>query len=202
MQPDYNDHTIKIIYEQDLNKTEFHTSTTSIGYRFATGTSLQLGMHNHKSAHAVVSLTDTPTTPLTTMLDASTTPQTSQTPEPPEPTMLDECGGNEDWSSNGVFDDFDILLTINCVAETIRLNITYNKFDNNWFGIVFNNEMEGNSVIYTTGKSVTMEPQLYFYDISGKSSDDSQYNQELNWNEIETVTVNNGNGLRLIFHLY
>eukprot|EP01084_Bolivina_argentea_P176180 304935_1 len=195
-QPNYYDTTIKIIYEQDLSKTEFHTSTTTIGFRIVTGTSLQLLMHNHKTAHTTITLTQDTIT--------SIPPSSNTTPITPQPTSstihpmdLSECAGNDEWSASGTFDKFDIILTINCVSETIRLNITYNEYKYNWFGIVFNNEMEGDAVIYTSGKSGTLEPRLYFYSISGMSSSGVQYKEIFNWNEIETSIINDG--IRVIY---
>ena len=54
--------------------------------------------------------------------------------------------------------------TVNCTQEIITMDIEYPGFNNNWFGIVFNDEMIGDALVYTKGKNASNRTQaLYYY---------------------------------------
>eukprot|EP01084_Bolivina_argentea_P087656 158313_1 len=100
------------------------------------------------------------------------------------------------------FDSFDISFYIDCIDETITVNITYRGNRNNWFGIVFTDEipdnfMYGEALIYTIGKpnehiaAVNQQmgiPSLYLYNLTSKNASGVIYNGgdkgERNWREI------------------
>eukprot|EP01084_Bolivina_argentea_P143980 252729_1 len=187
---------IHIKYEQAISNTEWTIDTESIGFRVAVGSTLKLEMHDFKTDHATVFLTsdvaaDVPTT--------SKSPTTGQpTPAPvitPSPTNSGNggCGGNEAWTASDSFGDMDVILTINCIHETVTIDITYNAFNGNWFGVVFGNDMFGDALIYTSGKSDDRDEALYYYSISGKMASDVVYNAQLNWREVSTT---NGHDMR------
>ena len=89
--------------------------------------------------------------------------------------------------------DLTIDATINCVDWTITMDIKYAEYDSNYFGVVFNTLMQGNAIIYTSGKSEEEHPtpKLYAYYINGKTSSDVQYDPSRDWEEISTV-LNDG----------
>ena len=79
------------------------------------------------------------------------------------------------------------------------MDIEYHDFNNNWFEIVFNNEMSGDALIYTTGKNASNRTQaLYYYFIHGRSSIYIQHDGSKDWTEILTV-INEAGGIRVIY---
>lgn len=87
--------------------------------------------------------------------------------------------------------DLNIDATINCQDWNITMDITYTGYDNNYFAVVFNTWMQGNAIIYTTGKSEEDKtPRLYAYYINGHTEADVQYDAPRDWTEISTITSN------------
>ena len=65
---------------------------------------------------------------------------------------------------------------------------TYTTFNSNWFGIVFNDSMNGNSLVYTTGKEdeYTMPVGLHAYDLNGYELEYVIRNADKDWIEISS----------------
>ena len=81
-----------------------------------------------------------------------------------------------------------IAFEIDCIESKVTINITHTDYSNTWFGIVFNGEMSGDALVFTTGKgSEAQRPSgLYAYGLSAKSLSGVQYQSSKNWNEIST----------------
>eukprot|EP01083_Nonionella_stella_P283163 963682_1 len=90
-------------------------------------------------------------------------------------------------------DDFTITLFINCDDNTVTVTIKYSNYNNNWFGIVFSNNMLGNALIYTTGKSDEdiRSEGLYPYTLNGRNINQVIYNgAENDWRKIKATDEN------------
>eukprot|EP01084_Bolivina_argentea_P120110 212911_1 len=88
---------------------------------------------------------------------------------------------------------------LNCIENKITMDITYNYFNNNWFGLIFNTAMYGKALIYTTGLRDNELPSLYSYDILSRKTSDIIYNENENWNEILTDINMNNNMIHIIY---
>ncbi len=79
---------------------------------------------------------------------------------------------------------------INLNDKSITIDITYSGDTNKWFGIVWNDKMLGDAIVYTTGKFNDVELKLYAYDLTGMSTSNVNHNPEKDWEKIETDTTN------------
>ncbi|ETO11903.1 hypothetical protein RFI_25473 [Reticulomyxa filosa] len=105
---------------------------------------------------------------------------------------------------------FVIGFTFSCLNETVEISMTCPQ--NKWCGIVFNTLMQGDSLVYTTGKEdETRHAGLYFYNLIYYETFDNivirittylyyyhiyrpqgvVYEATRNWYESSTTTVNN-----------
>eukprot|EP01084_Bolivina_argentea_P079161 143636_1 len=118
---------------------------------------------------------------------------------------------------NGKDGEFDISFYIDCIDETIEVNITYHGYDTNWFGILFpdthptgTTAMFGSALLYTIGKmneSIPNQngsvPKLYLYNITGTTKEGVNYNGGMNgesdWKEISEKIENNINRAEIIY---
>ena len=92
--------------------------------------------------------------------------------------------------------DLTITSTINCNDETIEFDITYTGYKSNWFGIVFNTEMSGDAIVYTSGKSDDRIPKLCSYYITSMDPSGVTYLPNEDYTEISTDT---SNGIHIVY---
>ena len=98
-----------------------------------------------------------------------------------------QCGSDGiKQNAPAIVDDFVIVFVLNCFTQRVSVNITYNAYSSNWFGIVFSDNMFGDAIIYTTGKSGDRDLSLYGYSLTGKQSDGSgvSYQASIEWTEV------------------
>ena len=111
--------------------------------------------------------------------------------------------GGDVLTSNLIADDLTVSIDINCKLNVAIIDITYNTFNDNWFGIVFSNSMIGDAMIYTTGKFDDRIAGLYCYHIIERRADDVIYNSSHDWieilTEIKTDINTNSNEIHLIY---
>eukprot|EP01084_Bolivina_argentea_P183962 317373_1 len=86
--------------------------------------------------------------------------------------------------------DLAVDAKINLNDKSITIDITYSGGTNKWFGIVWNDKMFGDAIVYTTGKFNDVELKLYAYDLTDMSTSNVNHNPEKDWEEIETDTTN------------
>eukprot|EP01084_Bolivina_argentea_P088915 160543_1 len=94
-----------------------------------------------------------------------------------------------------------IIYSALCADDNmIYIDITYADYNNNWFGVVFSENMFGDALIYTTGKSdeTTRSEALYAYINAAASSRANGVIYQPNDNWIEHFT-DNTNGIRVIY---
>eukprot|EP01084_Bolivina_argentea_P237166 398674_1 len=95
-------------------------------------------------------------------------------------------------ASQNVGDGFDLIIgfTIDCIDNTISINVEYNAFSPNWLGIVFGEHMKPDNggynaaLVFTTGKSNDRAAKFYTYHITEKSIGSVVWQPELNWTKI------------------
>ena len=94
---------------------------------------------------------------------------------------------NELLPVNGKLEDFEIELYLNCEEETVSITVEYSGFNDNWFGLVFNDKMDGDALVFTTGKDNDRDSALYPYTISSKSADGVKFDAGNDWTELSKV---------------
>jgi len=100
------------------------------------------------------------------------------------------CANAATLSATGSLDHFTIEITIDCVAQTITVNITNTDYNENWFGIPFSDTMIGTALVWTTGNSAnneeTRELGLYQYNNLAKVASDVQYDESAAWTQVSS----------------
>merc|ERR1712048_599720 len=80
-----------------------------------------------------------------------------------------------------------VFVHIHCLENEINFELVYPSWNDNWFGLIFNDEMHGNVLIYTTGKAgEDRNAALYAYDIEGRNAEDIIFQNE--WTRIGRET--------------
>ena len=112
------------------------------------------------------------------------------------------CLNEDTFLSSVITPDLSVDATINCIEDTIKMDIMYGNYRYNWFGIVFSNSMLGKALVYTTGSKIMSDGinrlGLYSYDITGTDPLDIVHNPDENWEEVQTVL--DPDGLRLSYY--
>jgi len=171
-------------FERDWGFAEINTSESTLAVWYGVGNDLMLAYHWDRSS-AQLSLVPSPAESDKHWCDGNTTRCTLVEAEEPS-----NCENRDPTTVMG--DDHSVALSIHCgidnERDTIRINITYEGFDANWFGFVFgtSRSMLGNALIYTTGKAGDRAESLYAYEITSKSLSGVQYQQASEWTELET----------------
>ena len=104
------------------------------------------------------------------------------------------CPNGENLSArqiiqNEAVGEFDVFVHIKCAENLIIFELVYLSWNNNWFGLVFNDRMFGDALIYTVGKEgENRNPAMYLYNMTGKNADDIIYKDE--WTRIGRETWN------------
>jgi len=112
------------------------------------------------------------------------------TPSPTEETARG-CDKQDLVPAIATLKAFTVEFFLNCADDTVSVTITYTDYNTNWFGIVFNNVMEGPSLVYTTGKSGDQEAGLYPYDLNAKDISQVILDTENLWTQVdETIDGN------------
>eukprot|EP01084_Bolivina_argentea_P088914 160542_1 len=158
-----NTNGIRVIYKKPLSFFPWDLSTSTIKIGYAIGSGLTLDYHGHGLTYrndggspSILQFTGTTATdsPDTTSTPTTGTPTTTTTTTTTTTaTGSKGCDIQNLVPATTIMDDFTITLFINCDDNTVTVTIKYSHYNNNWFGIVFSNNMLGNALIYTTGKS-------------------------------------------------
>lgn len=94
-------------------------------------------------------------------------------------------------SAHGTLDDFTVGIDIDCQTEQVTVSIEKCNYMNNWFGIVFSDEMIGQALIYTTGNTGAREKprplSLYQYNNMAKNAKYVKHDDRIEWFEEEIV---------------
>ena len=92
-------------------------------------------------------------------------------------------------AATGRFDNLLVDFYLNCEDETVTVTLHYDEYADNWFGVVFSENMLGDALIWTQGKDNNRSAALYTYSISSRTPDGVVYKADANWNEISVVNV-------------
>eukprot|EP01084_Bolivina_argentea_P084224 152374_1 len=117
---------------------------------------------------------------------------------PIESTANKSCPGGDVSTGNVSIGSVDVIATIDCIAHSITLDIAYKRYSLlKWFGLVFNTQMSGDALVFTTGKNNDRSVSLYAYQISGKSADSVVYEASLDWTQ-QMLSLE-GSSLRIVY---
>eukprot|EP01083_Nonionella_stella_P037978 103473_1 len=175
---------LRVIYEQDLSLTPWTVDTDLIPFRYAIGDALKLNYHVFRSDDVF------------TFDFGSKTPTTDPTTHPSEtpsiaPTVI--CPNGELLHGSVTTHDFIVSITLNCVQNEMKMDVIYAGYEDNWFGLVFNDEMNGYAAVYTTGKNDDRDRALYSYNISdGHVAESVMYIAHHRWHQTATNETRNG----------
>lgn len=211
MYSEWNSDGLHVIFENELDSTPWTGSTADIQFRSAFGDSLFLQKHSSYSSETyTLRLTEVvPTTPTTTLptvfvsespsIHPTSAPSPSPSPSPtntPTPTTV-PCPNGNVLAGRQETEHLAVIVILDCLYNTISMDITLRSFNNNWFGLVFNEEMIGDALVYTVGKSGDRAAGLYAYGITGKQRENVQYEAANDWNELLSETV--GDGIHILY---
>eukprot|EP01084_Bolivina_argentea_P283957 486487_1 len=175
---------LRVIYEQDLSLTPWTVDTDLIPFRYAIGDALKLNYHVFRSDDVF------------TFDFGSKTPTTDPTTHPSEtpsiaPTVI--CPNGELLHGSVTTHDFIVSITLNCVQNEMKMDVIYAGYEDNWFGLVFNDKMHGPAAVYTNGKhGEDLKLGFHSYDISGQNMSQVVFNADKKWNELKTQRYANG----------
>ena len=140
----------------------------------------------------VLSPTSSPTASPTTSSPTTSSPTAS-------PTVLN---GSVSTIGDSVY-DLTVGMTIDSSANKMSIDVIFNEHNDQWFGFVFNDTMNGDAVIYTTGKAepnprVLQRPVgLYSYVLNGKDLSLVLYDDTQDWTSL--LTESDSGFLRVVF---
>merc|ERR1719242_587996 len=92
---------------------------------------------------------------------------------------------------NGTVEDFSIEFEIDCDTDTVRVRVEYSDYDDNWFGLVFADNMIGDALVYTTGMSGTDDLTLHPYALTVRSTSGVNMDDSYTWTEVTNSVVGN-----------
>ena len=117
----------------------------------------------HTATVMFISETDAPTSELY----PSESPSAKNTDIPTEmPTATTtECPQNETFGYVDA-EHLSVWIRIGCVERRVSIGIEYKATNDVWFGLVFNEKMEGDALVFSTGKNGRRTAALYYYRIA------------------------------------
>eukprot|EP01083_Nonionella_stella_P130747 396897_1 len=182
-----------IVYGQYLANDCNYGRTIDLHIRFVCGMipTTTTGSPTTPTTDPMTGAPTAPTQPPMAVPTVVTSSSTKRRTSPPTNAPSDAptkrlCEGNEvRRNAPKAVDDFIVVFEINCITETLLVNITYSTYDDKWFGLVFAQNMLGDALVWTTGKHNDRELGLYAYNNVNKMGNGSgvEYTPDKNWRQ-------------------